>query len=261
LRTAISQNELGANTAASIGPSIGGFIYQFFGKTIPYLFDSVSYLISVISLLFIKENFQSNEVREYRHIHLEIIDGISWLWNHKTIRLLALLTGSGALAGAAQSLLIILMAQKMNASAFTIGLIFSMSSIGGILGAIFARTFSHKLEFKKTIKSCRWAIAISYSLLFFAINPILLGIFAAVYWAIGPIQASVQASYRISLIPPELQGRVNSSFRIILYAGATSGSLIAGVLSQSIGVTYTLLCMCILLFSLAIIATRSKSFN
>jgi predicted MFS family arabinose efflux permease len=152
-------------------------------------------------------------------------------------------------------LLIIPIAQKFGANAVVVGFIFSVASVGGIIGAIFARYYAGKLELIKTITWGRWLIAITYALLFFATTPSLLGIAVGLYYAVGPVYGTVLSSYRISLIPDAMQGRVTGVFRIIMYIGLTAGSMIAGFLSQTAGVNYTLYLMCVLLFTLAVIAS------
>ena len=45
----------------------------------------------------------------------------------------------------------------------------------------------------------------------------------------------VQFSYRLALIPDELQGRVNSVFRLIIFGGDPIGLALTGILLQAIG--------------------------
>jgi hypothetical protein len=65
----------------------------------------------------------------------------------------------------------------------------------------------------------------------------------------------VQFSYRLALIPDELQGRVNSAFRLISYSLRPVGIALTGVLMQSIGIIPTAIVFAMILLVLAIVAS------
>ena len=81
-----------------------------------------------------------------------------------------------------------------------------------------------------------------------AIPTIALGGFASVMWNV------VTISYRQRIIPGDLLGRVNSSYRLIAFAGIPIGAIGAGILTQAIGVapTYLLGGLALILAGLAI---------
>ena len=60
LPQAAAQNEAGFGTANIVGPSLGTFLYQVFGRAVPFLADALSYAVSVLSLLRIKTHFRSD---------------------------------------------------------------------------------------------------------------------------------------------------------------------------------------------------------
>src|SRR5205809_1489754 len=49
LPQATAQNEAGFGIANIIGPSIGTFLYQTFGRAVPFVADAISYLVSLVS--------------------------------------------------------------------------------------------------------------------------------------------------------------------------------------------------------------------
>jgi MFS family permease len=57
LPTATGQNEVFYSLSTMIGPALGPILYSL-GRAIPFLVDTISYLCSAISLLFIKTRFQ-----------------------------------------------------------------------------------------------------------------------------------------------------------------------------------------------------------
>jgi len=80
---------------------------------------------------------------------------------------------------------------------------------------------------------------------------------AAVRISIDSNYNIVQFSYRLTLIPDELQGRVNSSFRLISYGLRPVGIALTGVLIQDIGAISTVLVFGGCYVALAMAATLS----
>src|SRR2546430_17717967 len=70
-------------------------------------------------------------------------------------------------------------------------------------------------------------------------DPIVLIMLTSAVFISGPIYNVVQFSYRSAIIPDELQGRVNSVFRLIAFGGQPLGLALTGVLIQKIGVIQT----------------------
>src|SRR5437867_4046098 len=103
-------------------PPLGGALYAL-GSMLPFLADAISYFASVISLFFIKANFQELRVAARRKLWVEIGEGLGWLWHQPLIRSMALLTGGNNLISAGFILIVIVLAQHMQASSFTIGII------------------------------------------------------------------------------------------------------------------------------------------
>ncbi len=60
----------------------------------------------------------------------------------------------------------------------------------------------------------------------------LLGLIAALIAVLTPIYNVVQFSYRVALIPDALQGRVNSTFRLIAFGLGPVGAALSGVLLE-----------------------------
>ena len=152
---------------------------------------------------------------------------------------MAILTGGYNLLFAGFTLIIIVLAQQQHASSFTIGLIFSIGGIGAVLGSVAATSIQKRFSFGQVIIGTTWFSALILPLYAIAPNPLVLGILSAASFFVGPIYNVVQFSYRSAIIPDELQGRVNSVFRLIAFGGQPLGLALTGVLIQKIGVIQT----------------------
>jgi MFS family permease len=257
LPAANAQNLATEGLTSLVGPPLSGILYSI-ASTLPFLADAVSYGVSVLSLFFIKTKFQGERVVAQRSLWMEIKEGLSWLWHHPIIRFMAILTGGVNLITAGSILVIIVLAQHMHASPFTIGLIFAIGGIGGILGAIIAPPIQKRFSFAQAISGTLWLFGSLTFLYVLAPNPLVLGIVTALVFINGPIYNVVSVSYRQTLIPDELQGRVNSAFRLIANCGQPLGLAVTGVLLQTIDAIPTVLLMSSGLLALAVMATLNR---
>jgi len=257
LPAATAQNMATDGINSLVGPPLGGALFAL-GNVLPFLADAISYAASVISLFFIKTNFQEKRVTAPRKLWVEIGEGLSWLWHHPLIRFMALLTGGYNLINAGDTLVIIVLAQGMRASSFIIGLIFAIGGIGAILGALIATAIQKRFSFGQSIIGTSWIFALVMPFYIIAPNPFVLGILTAATFISGPVYNVVQFSYRSALIPDELQGRVNSVFRLIAFGGQPLGLALTGLLIQYLGVVQTILIDTIIMILLALAATANK---
>jgi len=171
---------------------------------------------------------------------------------------MALLTGGNNLINSGYVLIVIVLAQGMHASAFIIGLIFAFGGIGGILGALVATAIQRRLSFGQAIIGTSWIFALGMPFYIIAPNPLVLGIITAAVFIAGPVYNVVQFSYRSAIIPDELQGRVNSVFRLIAFGGQPLGLALTGLLIQYIGIIPTIVIDSIVMILLALAATVNK---
>jgi MFS family permease len=255
LPAATAQNMATDGITVLLGPSLGGALYSA-GRLLPFVVDAVSYVVSVISLFFIKVKFQKERVAARRNLWVEIREGLSWLWHQPLIRFIAILTGGNNLISSGYVLIIIVLAQQQqHASSFTIGLIFAVGGIGGILGALIATSLQKRLSFAQAIIGTSWVFALCIPLYAIAPNPLVLGIITAATFVSGPVYNVVQFSYRSAIIPDELQGRVNSVFRLIAFGGQPLGLALTGLLIENIGVIPAILVDSVGMIILAVAAT------
>jgi hypothetical protein len=85
-----------------------------------------------------------------------------------------------------------------------------------------------------------------------ASSPLALAIVLGAFFLVDANYNIVQFSYRLALIPDEMQGRVNSSFRLISYGLRPVGIALTGILIQDIGPISTVLVygICYVVFAL-----------
>lgn len=257
LPMAAAQNDIAFSIANILAPAIGTVLFQI-GKAVPFVFDSVTYIASAISLSFIRKEFQTERVKTETHIVTEIREGLSWLWGQHLIRYMAFLTGGLNFVNMPITLIIIVLAQNMGASDAEIGLIFSISAIGAIVGSLIGGVIQRRFRFGQVIITTVWVSTLLFPLLAFAPQFWILGIIMGLSWMTGPIYNVVQFSYRVALIPDALQGRVNSVFRLIAFGFQPLGAAISGVLIERYNVYVAIAFFTVWYFFLAIMTMFNK---
>ncbi|HEX8739003.1 MAG TPA: MFS transporter [Casimicrobiaceae bacterium] len=232
LPQAAAQNEAGFAAASIAGPSFGTALYQWLGRGAPFVADALSYVVSVLSLVAIRSAFRDAPAAVRRNLHAEIAEGLVWLWRNRLVRYIAFLTGGYNLVNAALPLILIVLAKDLGAGDAAVGILFSVASVGGIVGSLVGGQIQRRFSFGQVIIGTAWINLLLFPLFVLAPSWIWLGVIAALIATLGPVYNVVQFSYRLSLIPDELQGRVNSTFRLLAFGFMPVGAALSGVLIE-----------------------------
>ena len=256
---AVSQNEATYSFTLLVGPLLGGILYGI-AKLLPFLADAITYGISATSLALIRTYIQKDgqEKREQlasTNLWAEIGEGLRWLWLQPLIRFLALLTGYVNMILISGELVVIVIAQQQHATPAFIGVIFAIGGIGSAVGAALSAPVQKILRVGQIAIITIWLITLFWSLFTVALNPLLLAIIFACFTLVGPVYNVMQYSYRVTMIPDELQGRVNSGYRLVSMGLQPLGLALTGVLLQRFGPLITLLVFSIGLVVLAVVTT------
>ena len=252
LTAAVAQNRIMYDVTNLLGPPLGGTLFAV-GRTLPFLADMVSYTVSVFSLLAIHTHFQQERTPHMDGLRTEIVTGLRFLWNTPVLRFMAFINSGISFTLYGVPLMAIVLAKGHHASPAQIGLMFSAGGVGGITGALAVTRVRQRLSFGAVIIGILWIWSVLLSLLAIAPNVVTIGALLMLVLFVDPTYDIVQYSYRLSLIPDELQGRVNSAFRLIAWGMRPIGIALAGFLLQFAGATRAVLFfgVCLVLIALA----------
>src|SRR5207253_2707655 len=126
--------------------------------------------------------------------------------------------------------LIVLARDTLKLDVFTLGLILSVSGIGGILGALISPWLQPRLRIGLLLLGpvLLWSVAVA--LLALASWTPLLIVGNGLISLLWPIYGVAVVSYRLKSTPDALQGRVNSAFRFLTYGSEPLGAAVGGLL-------------------------------
>lgn len=260
LGAAVAQEEFMEGTTALFGPTLSGLLFTL-SRVLPFVADAVSYAVSVCTLLFIRMPFQRQRSRASNHLRAEIGEGLTWLWRQPFIRAMTMLSGASALVIPGANLTIIVLAQQRGASPFVIGLIFAFGGVGSVLGALCTSVFQRWLRVGQSVLLVRWFFVLVWPFYALVPYPLLMGLVDFGVGFADPVEDVPYFSYRLSLIPDELRGRVISACRLFPSTMRPLGLALTGLLLQRIGAVPTLLLGWAGLLIMAVVISFSRSFR
>ena len=228
------------------GPPIAGLLIQVLTAPYAILVDALSFLWSAIWVGSISSREPKQARSADRHLLREVREGLSFVLGNRPLRSIAACTGSSNFFSNVQAVaLVVILADEaeLNFSAGAIGLIFSASAVGGLIGALVAKRFAGWVGQGPAI----W-VPIAVAGLFGLVVP-----FVDRGWVLVPVVASMfvtgvavvvynitQVSFRQQLCPERLLGRMNATMRFLVWGTIPVGGFVGGVLGSTIGLRATL---------------------
>jgi len=224
------------NIMEFIGPAIGGFLYSLIGYPILIGFDALTFLISFITLTIIKSNFQEKIQKGKKlsiNIYSDMVEGLKYLLNHKKIRSMLIIIATTNVIVSPYYIYIILFAKEtLQVNPENLGLIFGFSSIGALLGSLSSGKLGTKIPFGSLIFFIVIIDVTSRIVLPFSFNIYILILLMALTYATQAIINLTIITYRQSIVPSQLLGRVNSAFRTIVFSTRPLGLFLGGLLVE-----------------------------
>lgn len=247
LTRATSSNTVVEWIGENLGPAIGGVLVGLrrntvVGAMLAYAVQAAILGLSLPLLGTIRRPLHSpRDKQQERHLLREIREGVAWLFAHPPIRTMAFLAMAlSILFGPVMLAMIVLARGEFHARPAAIGLMFSAGGVAGIASTLAAPWFRRHLPAGQIIVFgvVIWALGLA------AIAAAGSMIALAAAWLILPGVSGVRdvtsISYRLSLIPAGMQGRVNSVFRFVAWGLRPAALAMGGFAIGALGARQTL---------------------
>lgn len=237
---AVAQNQVKAQGADVVGQPLGGVLFSI-AWLLPFLADSVSYLVSFVALLFIRQPFQQSRAQQPTRLRTEIAEGLRWVWHQPFLRAAVGMIGGVNLVLNALTLVLIVRAKELGASPALIGVMFVFVGVGGLLGSFVAPWVRRRFAARRVIVAIGWLWAVQIGVLALLPNPLSLGVVSGLRSFAGPAFNVVVNSHVYQVTPDRLLGRVRSAARMVTWGSIPLGTLAGGFLAGALGAQPTLL--------------------
>jgi len=224
LTRATSTNTVIEWIGENLGPAIGGVLIGLrkstaAGAVLAYAVQASLMFVSLFFLGGIRKPLRApRSDAPQRPLLAEVREGISWLFAHREIRAMAFLASALAvLFGPVQLAIIVLAREEFHAPPVTIGLLFSMGGVAGVLTTLMAPRFRRWFAAGTIIVGGTFFWVLGLAGMAAAGSVFALGAGWMILTGVSGIRDVVSIAYRLSLIPAEMQGRVNSVFRFVAW--------------------------------------------
>ena len=245
-----SKLQITQSAAQILGPGMAGILIGALKAPFAMILDSASYVVSAIFVFFIRRP-EPPVVKHDEAVHgpkpsmrQEVAHGLHYVLGHRWLRSIAATTGTSNFFGNVfGAILILYLTQERGLSAQTIGFAFSIGAIGFLVGALTTTRLTNRLGVGRMLVLS--AFGFSLAGLPVALAPdaliapavslsMILGGFCGVAWNIN------QVSLRQAITQPRMQGRMNATMRFIVWGTIPLGSIVSGVLGNTIGLQATI---------------------
>ena len=235
-----------SSAAGMLGPTIAGGLVAAVGAAQAVLVNAVSYLVSAVSLLLIRtpEPKPAPPQGPRPTFRRQIGEGLRFVLTHPILNRIVACTGTVNLfVTMVLSMEMPFLVRVLHLAPETAGLLLALGASGGIVGGMLAGRLSRAIGSARII----W------------VAPLLLGLpglcvplaypgWRVVLYAVGwfsfnfaaVVYNTAQVSYRQTICPPDLLGRMNAAARWIVWGTIPLGALIAGGLATWLGLRATL---------------------
>jgi MFS family permease len=228
--------ELVANTFA--GPPLAALLIAI-SFALPIYADAATFAVSAVLIATIRSVRRSAPVHEVESTSWisELKDGFRWLWAHDLLRTLAITLGLLNLLGALSTATFVLWGQEvLGTSATEFAILGTGGAVGGILGGWTASAIVKRIGAGPSLALTLVGGGIFSAAIGFVNWWPIAWILLAAFIFVGTLWNVITVSFRQSVIPDHLLGRVNSVYRFfgwgMMPIGAALGGLIVLVVDQ-----------------------------
>lgn len=238
-------------TAAEVaGPGLAGVLVQWFTAPMALLADSLSYVVSVISLLLIGAHEPAPERKQQSRLFQDIGEGLRFAFSNALLKMGAILAASWNFCiNLLETTFLLYAVRQLHFNPGLLGLIYAASAVGGVVGSAFASTLARRFRLGFVFSAFFVLAVVPAFLLPAATGPLPLVVVMCItgsflYRTALGVWTVMSTSLRQAIIANQMRGRVQASIRMISYGGVALGMLAAGVLGTAFGLHFTLWVAC-----------------
>ncbi|MGB5720590.1 MAG: MFS transporter [Woeseiaceae bacterium] len=239
LQSAIASTSISFNVSRLVGPAIAGVVIATLGVSAAFIINGFSYLAIVAAVFFVRLRPLPSRKKKPGDVWSELLDGVRYVRDHKTIRGLLIMIAVGSVFGrGALEMLPAFADAVLQRGSAGLAILTSVMGFGAVVtGLILART-THWLH----IGVVRISVVASGILIagfganstFWVAVPLVtvLGVFLS----LGGVGSQILLQ---GLVDEEVRGRVSSLWGMIAFGGVAVGGLVVGTASAAFGLQNT----------------------
>ena len=244
-----------------IGPPLGGLLVAT-GIAVALATPAALWAVAVCVLLLVPGQFRI--VRSKRTtIRADIAGGLRFLWRHRLLRTLAVVTAMYNFATNATFAVFVVYAVgpqstlELNEAGY--GLLFGAIAAGSLIGALVADRVERRLGPARTMVVSLLGGVLTVSSPALTTEPLLIAAAFFTGGAISSLWNVVAVSLRQRITPDRILGRVNSGYRLVAWGSRPLGAAAGGLIGETLGLRAVFICAGILILSTLLAMTTVTS--
>lgn len=257
---AYARNEARMQTAAIAGPPIGGVLFSL-ARSMPFLADAISYLISLIGVSLIRTPLQEERTEPAGSVGSDLREGITFALREPFVRAVLFIAPFINIGFNGMLFAVIVILRKHGVAPGLIGTVDTIVALGGLLGALCAGTLQRLFKLRTLILSITWLGAALMASAALLTNSIAIAIPIALAIFFSPACNAALFGYQAAVTPDRLQGRVISVVFFAATSLASLAPLMAGAFYVWLGSYGTVLAFAGILGMSAVMVTVSKGIR
>ncbi|MBQ1073670.1 MFS transporter [Micromonospora sp. C31] len=228
------------DSAELVGPTIGGVLVGLVGAARTFVVTGLAFAVSGLTLLLIRQAPAGPAPRRERvPLRVEMTEGLGFIRRQPILRsILACTTITNFFVMASGSIEVVFLLEELHATPALVGLVFSVSAVGGLVVGALADRLTAWLGSARVIWVAMAAPGPLYLLMPLA-RPgwgvLLYGVGLAAFSANVVLYNVATLTYRQRITPPALLGRVNAAFLWVCFGVIPLGALTGGTLASQFG--------------------------
>jgi MFS family permease len=234
-----SKLETSNTLAGTTGPTLAGAVIHVLRAPFAMLFDAASFFFSAATLASIRTRETVAKAPPGVSILEQIREGLHVVLRDRRLRYIAMCTAwANFFSSAVFSALLFVFLNELGFQAYTLGLLFSVASLGGVLGAVVSAPIAKRIGVGPAIVLGAVLFGVPSLPLSFVTADVALPALSIILGVsfLGNLVYNInQVSFRQAIVPIRLQGRLNATMRTIVWGTLPLGALAGGYLGEVIG--------------------------
>ncbi|MGC4808255.1 MFS transporter [Micromonospora sp. DT233] len=222
LSTAVARNEARTYGTQLAGPPLGGLLFGL-GRSLPFLGNALTYLLSLVAVLLIREPMQQPRERAPESGGAAVAEGIRFVLANPFLRALLVIAAPLNMAFTGMIFALIVSLQRSGTPPALVGVASTIFGLGGFLGAFAAPMVQRWLRLPTLVVVLCWATAALMAVSTLFPTSVLAAVPLAAAVLLAPTANAVLFGYQAEITPDRLQGRVVS----VIFLAATSAAALA----------------------------------
>ena len=232
-----------------IGPPIGAFLFVV-AASVPFIADAVCYVLGAVLVVKIAASaaakpgmgsdaaaLEGEEAPSPTILH-DLVEGARWLRDHRPMRTLVLtIVAFNVTFGAAWSVLVLYVGDRLGMDQIGFGLITTAGAIGGVIGTVLYGSLERRFSLGNIMRVGLIIETFTHLTLALTRSPAVALITMVVFGAHAFVWGTTATSIRQRAVPDHLMGRVSGIYRVGVFGGIVVGTPIGGLLARQFGIT------------------------